>query len=243
MMSEGDPPGPPETTDVWPPAPTGGQQMPVPQTLGLAPFIDLTKFTRVVVGLLVVNAILGTISSVLLADDGHYFTSPFVQDFGATIIPCSMLIVLVTVLVFMDWTNQAYSNLQALGISAPSESPRSAAAYFVVPLLNVYKPYVIFVEMWQRSDLDPAIKRSSDTPGVVTLWWLLFLIYSFAFALTFMFARATVQTAIAASAIEIMATMLAVMVVTLLTQRQVTRHRAILALRNASTVENAPKTE
>lgn len=74
----------------------------------------------------------------------------------------------------LAWTYQARSNVRALGVRRPRFPSAWAVAAFLVPGLNLFRPYAVLAEIWRASDpaiLDPFGWRSARVPRVLRLWW------------------------------------------------------------------------
>lgn len=91
------------------------------------------------------------------------------------------LVMLVTVLFFLAWLDRAWENLAALG--ARDLKYRKAWGFlgFVIPIINLFRPYQFVAEVWKASD--PAVdistrdaRDSTSTTSVLGMWWGLWLI-------------------------------------------------------------------
>jgi hypothetical protein len=60
-------------------------------------------------------------------------------------------------IVFLFWLHRAYKNLRPLG-AEPRYSPAWAVAAFLIPLVNLFLPFLILQETWRASD--PAGRQS-----------------------------------------------------------------------------------
>lgn len=79
----------------------------------------------------------------------------------------NVLVHLTCVVLFCVWFHRAYGNLLALGEPRLRFAPGWAPGSFFVPILNLFRPYQIAREIWQRS--------GADGGGLVVAWWTLFL--------------------------------------------------------------------
>lgn len=84
-----------------------------------------------------------------------------------------VLLTVVTAVPFLIWQHRAYSNLREIGTGYLFASPGWVVGYWFVPILNIYKPYVVMKELWQRSRVanklgDP---RTVRVPATLGLWW------------------------------------------------------------------------
>lgn len=96
------------------------------------------------------------------------------------------LVNLATVVAFCFWVHRAYRNLRALGNlpSALEYSPGWAVGYFFIPILNLFMPYRVVREIWQKSD--PAVRTRDDltyavasSAPLVLTWWLAWIAANF----------------------------------------------------------------
>jgi hypothetical protein len=73
---------------------------------------------------------------------------------------------LVTIVTFLMWFHRVHRNLPSLGARYLKYSPGWAVGSFFVPILNLFRPYQIMVEVWENSQLE---SPSSSSP--VGWWW------------------------------------------------------------------------
>jgi hypothetical protein len=74
----------------------------------------------------------------------------------------------------LAWTYQARANVRALGVRRPRFSSAASVAAFLVPGLNLFRPYAVFSEIWRASDpaiVDPFGWRAARVPKLLGLWW------------------------------------------------------------------------
>src|SRR5262245_28174390 len=77
---------------------------------------------------------------------------------------------------FLAWLRQAYVNLRLVGSRTTRFALGWAIGSWVIPILNLWRPYQIMSDLWSRSstlnaDAHPAATRSV----VLTLWWIAFV--------------------------------------------------------------------
>ncbi|MFL6216048.1 MAG: DUF4328 domain-containing protein [Blastocatellia bacterium] len=88
-------------------------------------------------------------------------------------------------IVFLFWLHRAYKNLRPLG-AEPRYSPAWAVAAFLIPVVNLFLPFLILQETWRASDpetidargakaLNLVVEDSSKSLMVV-IWWGLWLL-------------------------------------------------------------------
>ncbi|MEX2173050.1 MAG: DUF4328 domain-containing protein [Pirellulaceae bacterium] len=76
----------------------------------------------------------------------------------------------VTVVAFCMWIYRAHSNLGALRATEIIYSAGWAVGSFFVPILNLFRPFQIMVEIWRGSD--PAeLPAGSPRPATLVGWW------------------------------------------------------------------------
>jgi hypothetical protein len=80
-----------------------------------------------------------------------------------------------TALLFFVWVYRANHNAHALGSSGMVYTPGWCVAYFFIPILHVFRPYQAIRETWRSSDPQVTIGQQSSTPGILKLWWALYL--------------------------------------------------------------------
>jgi hypothetical protein len=88
-------------------------------------------------------------------------------------------------IVFVFWLHRAYANLKALG-GEPRYSPAWAVAAFVVPVVNLFLPFLILQEVWRASDPETVdtkgakalniVVEDSSKSLLVVVWWGLWLL-------------------------------------------------------------------
>jgi hypothetical protein len=77
---------------------------------------------------------------------------------------------------FLRWLRMAYGNLPALG-AVPRFGPNWAVAFFLVPILNLFRPYQVMRELW--------IASVGGRAAIVGWWWAAYLVASFLGARSF----------------------------------------------------------
>ena len=87
-------------------------------------------------------------------------------------------LLVVTAVAFLAWLFQARVNLRSFGIRRPSYSRGWVIWSFLVPLVNLFRPYQVIREIWQASDpegRDAFNWRSLAVSRLLPAWWLLFV--------------------------------------------------------------------
>src|SRR5437773_2571325 len=81
------------------------------------------------------------------------------------------------VVTFLLWVGRAYRNLPALGAHELDYSPRSAIAWWLVPIVSLVVPLRMMIELWRASD--PSIRPNGRSdrqrapfPKLLLTWWI-----------------------------------------------------------------------
>ena len=156
---------------------------------------------------------------------------------------------IITVITFLIWMHQSYSNLKPLGIRNTEYSSAWAVGSWFVPFMNLVRPYNIIKEIWDRSDPDKV--ETEATPSASTLemtqiatpmfgvWWAFWIISN---VFTNVSARYTLRanslqqfvvtfwSEIISSVFTIVAAILAIGVVRAVSARQEERYQRMSAI-------------
>ena len=140
-----------------------------------------------------------------------------------------VIVKLATAIFFSIWLYRAYSNLRAFDPSRRLDSsPGWAVGSFFVPFVNLVIPYRAVKEVWQKSGPpDEALFSEPSPPSWFPIWWTFWLLSSFAgnaslrasFNENIPEQTATVIS-IVASALSVIAGLLAYLIVDLIDDRQ-----------------------
>lgn len=85
-----------------------------------------------------------------------------------------------TALAFLLWLYRVRVNVRALGMRKLRYRREWTLLSFLVPILNLLRPYQVVREIWQASDPgtgDPVSWKTARTPRLLAYWWLLLLAY------------------------------------------------------------------
>ena len=85
-----------------------------------------------------------------------------------------LLLFAATAALFLAWIYHARANVRAFGVRRPRFTRGWAVGAFLVPGVNLFRPYAVLGEIWQASDpaiLDPFGWRGARVPGLLRLWW------------------------------------------------------------------------
>lgn len=135
----------------------------------------------------------------------------------------------VTTIVFLAWFYRMHQNLPALG--APSScGPGFAVVCWFIPLAGLWLPCKATEELWCSSDGEPSDDPDAPSPrrglGLVWAWWGFFVARSISAAVSNVRPASSYETvntiAIGANAVALTAAVLAILVVSRITRRQMT---------------------
>jgi hypothetical protein len=142
-----------------------------------------------------------------------------------------LLALIVGAVFFIRWFLDAYRNVRTLGGERDHTEKWAGWAWFV-PFLNLWRPKQIANEIWRASDPEhPNQFPSSATPvwGVLTLWWVFWLASNFASNVATRLAfnddtaeslRNSTIAYLVGDSIDIVAAVLAIVVIQSITARQ-----------------------
>jgi hypothetical protein len=137
-----------------------------------------------------VATIVGLVASPILSALGFALTPRLETDvsgeLAAVVVVLGLLMIVVsvgTVVAFCMWFHRVYANLPALGLQSPRFTPGWAVGSFFVPILNLFRPYQAAKEAWNHTEAvlagDTANFSVARSPGLVALWWTLWLAMNF----------------------------------------------------------------
>ncbi len=88
----------------------------------------------------------------------------------------SILVYLMTAIVFMRWTYLASRNARSLVDEKLEYSPGWAVGWFFVPIANLWKPYQVMIELFKASHPD-YIENWSEAPSTpeISRWWTVWI--------------------------------------------------------------------
>lgn len=86
-------------------------------------------------------------------------------------------IALIAIICLLIWVYRAYKNLPALTDEHTQWSPGWAVGGWVVPILNLWRPFQVIKEIWEKSANDT---KRTDMGSVITgIWWGGYLVLHF----------------------------------------------------------------
>jgi len=81
---------------------------------------------------------------------------------------------LVSAVTFLMWTSTLTKRLVDLGVTTMRYAPKWSVWGFVIPILNLFRPYQVMSELWKASEVVPGPDDSwsaEATPLVVNVWF------------------------------------------------------------------------
>jgi len=88
----------------------------------------------------------------------------------------SLLLYIITGILFIFWFRRAYYNLNAAAPEAASFTDGWAAGAWFVPFLNLVRPYQIMREIWTGTQSAVPHRSENRSASLVGIWWALYLI-------------------------------------------------------------------
>lgn len=152
----------------------------------------------------------------------------------------SLGVYLPTGILFLMWFHRVHYNLPSLGATKLKYSPGWAVGYFLIPILNLFRPVQVMCEVWANSDpnvirLAEPSKTGSVSP-LVGIWWAAWLTFIISERILSRFLRVAKDidevivltwAAVGLSGISVIAAVLAIQVVQCVTHNQQQRHHLI----------------
>ena len=97
---------------------------------------------------------------------------------GREVAVLQVLLYIVTAVVFGRWIYLAHRNLLSLGARYLQFRPGWAIGSFFVPIINLWAPYQAMRDL-AKASRSPSHWELEDTPPVIIIWWVLWLIVEF----------------------------------------------------------------
>ncbi|MBW2288196.1 MAG: DUF4328 domain-containing protein [Deltaproteobacteria bacterium] len=100
---------------------------------------------------------------------------------GKVVLISQGTMLVLTAIAFMTWLYRSRANLRAFGTRHLRYSRNWAVFGFLIPVLNLFRPYQVTREVWQASDpstTDPFDWKEIATPRLIRAWWGTFIAFS-----------------------------------------------------------------
>jgi len=98
------------------------------------------------------------------------------KDRASWVVLALFSLLVVNAFVFSLFTHRASRNLLALGVEKQRFSPEWAVGCFYIPVMNVWRPFQVFAELFRGSiggtERGPEQAANASTPPVMIVWWL-----------------------------------------------------------------------
>lgn len=147
-----------------------------------------------------------------------------------------------TVVTFLMWLYRTHTNLPALRSDSTEFTPGWAVGWWFIPFANLVKPYQAVRNVWSESDPEVSAEDKNflssvqaGAPGFIMVWWGVWILGNIVSNISNridIFAKPELQSIAATigsieSAVWIAGSVLAIMVVSSITERQEQRHARI----------------
>ncbi len=152
----------------------------------LPPYVPLGSLTRWAAGCLAATGALSAVSLGVEISQLRLLLQPVAgeaarmlaraaqETTGGALGGLRLLLFAGTASLFLAWIYHARANVRALGVRRPRFTSGWAVGAFLVPGMNLFRPYAVLGEIWQASDpaiLDPFGWRGARVPRLLRLWW------------------------------------------------------------------------
>lgn len=222
-------------SDVF--APPESQPAPAPtrSALGAESWRELRLHSHFVVGGLVVFGIVGLVlllgelamlamgTDAVLSDDMTLLTIGL-PYFGAALL--SIAVFLATAVAWGMWSFRAAKNLRAFSDDTDilDFTPGWVVGWWFIPFANLWQPFRVHQELWSQSDPDDP---EYTAPGWVTAWWGCWIGAGLLSNISYRMPDSMIDAATAvdalSSCLSLVCTLLAILLVRNITQRQETQ--------------------
>lgn len=149
--------------------------------------------------LLMVSAALAVSGIILEAVDVSYllwlqsggipdkFTPGMLDTVRGVLGLCQLFVLIVSIFPVAKWFYRAYSNIGASSRLRLNHTPRFYVASFFIPFVNLYTPYKITLELWDKAlqnfksleNVRNLPKKTLHDPPPIGLWWACWLATNF----------------------------------------------------------------
>lgn len=175
---------------AWPPAPTSPDYDTLSGQRFRQRFVPATSAARWAIGAIAVCLFVEFVYGVIAVVDCALLRSAHIATLAITLYRCASglavvdsLVYIVAGVIFLRWFYLAYRNLGALGAEQLPYTPAWSVIWFFIPVLNLYKPYVMVATTWKASDpslanMGAAWQRAKGT-AKVGIWWVIWLFGQF----------------------------------------------------------------
>ena len=210
-----------EEAGVWPPQPTIAPPVFAGPTFGSP--VPLSRWVVTLLGIGIGFDTVEFLTEMIGAGAGG--------PVNALINLLASLVSLATTVCFLVWIYRVSKNLRAFGTQGLRFTPGWAVGYFFVPILNLYRPYQVFREIWRASEAAPAARVGQDwqfvrPPALLLGWWLSSLIANLVVFLNV--TQPTSDGNEAADVLNVLSALLNILVVLRITARQTRTADAII---------------
>ena len=90
-----------------------------------------------------------------------------IENISLALLAFYLLAFLSTVICFCRWKHRSYSNLPALGVVSPRNTPGWAVGSYFVPIVNLFGPFRAMKDIWNGS----LGRGAQEEVWQVTQWW------------------------------------------------------------------------
>lgn len=159
----------------------------------LPPYISTRGLGHTLSGLLLATALAGWVAVgcdfayvdlLQRATAGHTIAQgerAKVEWVGTILLSTQIVLFVVTAGLFLCWLYLSRANLRAFGMRRMQYPRAWTIGGFLVPALNLIRPYQVVSEVWKASD--PEVEdafgwKTSETPALISVWWGAVIVYA-----------------------------------------------------------------
>lgn len=145
------------------------------------------RFLWLIVGLKVLAIAAVSFEIHLISDvrpDSNWMAKAEISDMCHNVLlGLTVLAFFISAISFLMWFHRVTKNLASLGAISTKYSPGWAVGYWFIPILNLFRPYQVMVEVWHGSVPQPErtaslVRVHRGSHAQVGWWWAAWIIMS-----------------------------------------------------------------
>jgi hypothetical protein len=105
-------------------------------------------------------------------------------DYAPTFAIVQLLTTLGSLILFLTWFYRANANARAMGADGLMGSPGLSVAWFFIPILFLFMPFIVMRDTWKAS-ATPRDWQGQPTEPLLGFWWTAMLVTHLAASLSF----------------------------------------------------------
>ena len=104
------------------------------------------------------------------------YNEPFFDLFTGLVGLTGFVVFIICAIMFILWFRRSYYNIEQAGISIDRSESTAAWAWFV-PIYNLYAPYQIMKEVWEKTQTTYS-QQTVSSNNLIVFWWIPWVVAS-----------------------------------------------------------------